>query len=311
MTKHRWGEKPYHSLDFEMKKRFGGKVYKISLDGGMTCPNRDGTIGTGGCIFCSGNGSGDFAVPLCSSVTEQIDTGIAGISSRKHVGEQFIAYFQSFTNTYAPIETLRALYMEALQHPNVVMLSVATRPDCLPAEVLSLLEECNNIKPVIVELGLQTMHEPTAQYIRRGYPLEVYDTAVESLKKRNLEVVTHVIAGLPGETQQDFLDTIDHVAEVGSHGIKIQLLHILKGTDLASHYKQGLFEALTMDEYISLVLRALSRLPEDIIIHRLTGDGPKELLIAPTWSSKKRYVLNEIHRQLKLQNIWQGKEKKE
>ncbi len=310
MNKHRWGEKPYHSLDYEMKKRFGQKVYKIALEGGMTCPNRDGRIGTRGCIFCSGAGSGDFAVPLCSSVTEQIDAGIAGISSRKHVGNQFIAYFQSFTNTYGPVEQLRSLYMEALQHPKVVMLSIATRPDCLPEEVLNLLDECNQIKPVIVELGLQTMHDKTATYIRRGYPLEVYDTAVEQLKSRNLEVVTHVIAGLPGETKESFFDTVSHVAQQGSDGIKIQLLHILKGTDLAIHYNQHQFDALTLEEYVSWVLGALALLPEQMVIHRLTGDGPKDLLIAPTWSSKKRHVLNEIHRRMKVENIWQGKEKR-
>ncbi len=307
----RWGEKPYHSLDFEMKKRFGGKVYKVSLEGGMTCPNRDGTIGTGGCIFCSGHGSGDFAVPICSSVTEQINTGIAGISSRKSVGEQFIAYFQSFTNTYAPVDHLRELYMEAIHHPKVVMLSIATRPDCLPPEVLDLLAECNRIKPVIVELGLQTMHEETANYIRRGYPLAVYDTAVESLKSVGVEVVTHVIAGLPGESKKAFFDTISHVAQSGSDGIKIQLLHILKGTDLAVHYEGGAFSALTLDEYVSWVTEALAILPEHVVIHRLTGDGPKELLIAPEWSSKKRHVLNEIHRRMKNENIWQGKKLKE
>ncbi len=311
MTKQRWGEKPYHSLDYEMKKRFGEKIYKVSLESGMTCPNRDGTIGTGGCIFCSGSGSGDFAAPISSSVTEQINSGIAGISSRKHVGERFIAYFQSFTNTYAPVEKLRPLYMEALHHPKVVMLSIATRPDCLPNEVLDLLEECNRIKPVIVELGLQTVHENTAAYIRRGYSLEVYNTAVESLKSRGIEVVTHVIAGLPGESKEAFFRTISHVANSGADGIKIQLLHILKGTDLAVHYAQGSFSTLTCDEYVSWVIGALAILPEHIVIHRLTGDGPKELLIAPTWSSKKRHVLNEIHRRMKEENIWQGKAKKE
>ncbi len=307
MNNIRWGDKPYHSLDYEMKRRFGEKVYKISLDGGMTCPNRDGTIHTKGCIFCSEQGSGDFASPLCSSVTEQINRGIAGISSRKHVGSKFIAYFQSYTNTYAPVEYLRNLYMEALSHPDVVMLSIATRPDCLPPDVLSLLAECNEIKPVMLELGLQTIHEKTANYIRRGYPLSVYDNAVKSLRNLRIEVVTHVIAGLPGETEDDFIDTTKHVAKIGSHGIKIQLLHILKGTDLANDYREGKFEALTMDSYISLVEKTLSILPGNMVIHRLTGDGPRDLLIAPMWSTKKRYVLNELHRKLKEDNLWQGK----
>lgn len=274
----------------------------------MTCPNRDGTLGTGGCIFCSGNGSGDFASPLSSSVTEQITRGIEGISARKRVGDKFIAYFQSFTNTYAPAHILRPMFMEALRHPKVVMLSIATRPDCLPDEVLKLLAECNSIKPVMVELGLQTIHEESARFIRRGYSLDVYDTAVELLKSKGLEVVTHVIAGLPHESANDFLETVDYVGKSGSDGIKIQLLHILRHTDLAPLYEKGDFEALSRDEYIDLVIHSLALLPEEMVIHRLTGDGPKNLLIAPLWSTRKREVLNELHRQMKLQNIWQGKE---
>ena len=305
-----WGEKPYHSLDYEMKHRFGEKVYKISLDGGLTCPNRDGTLDTRGCIFCSGNGSGDFAAPRCSSVTAQITQGIEGIKKRKQVGRKFIAYFQSFTNTYAPVSYLEPLYKEALAHPDVVMLSIATRPDCLPPEVLQLLAECNRIKPVIVELGLQTSSEATAQFIRRGYPLSVYEDAVTKLKGLGIEVVTHVIAGLPGETKQDFYNTLSHVAACHSDGIKIQLLHILKGTDLAALYESGQCTVLTQEEYIDLVLHSIALLPPEMTIHRLTGDGPKELLLAPLWSSRKREVLNEIHKQLKQQNIWQGKEYK-
>lgn len=307
MTDRTWGEKPYHSLDYELKKRFGEKVYKIALESGLTCPNRDGTLGYGGCIFCSGNGSGDFASPLSTSVTQQIDAGIRGISARKHVGNKFIAYFQSFTNTYAPPEKLRPMYMEAIRHPNVVMLSIATRPDCLPGEIIELLKECNQKKPVIIELGLQTIHETTARLIRRGYPLNVYDTAVESLHSAGLEVVTHVIAGLPHETKEHFLETVSHVSQCHSDGIKIQLLHILKGTDLADLYKQGDFKALTMQEYLEMVIQAIAILPEEMVIHRLTGDGPKSLLLAPTWSSKKRQVLNELHKQLKTRKIWQGK----
>lgn len=305
-----WGEKPYHSLDYEMKHRFGEKVYKISLDGGLTCPNRDGTLDTRGCIFCSGNGSGDFAAPRCSSVTAQITQGIEDIKKRKQVGRKFIAYFQSFTNTYAPVAYLEPLYKEALAHPDVVMLSIATRPDCLPPDVLHLLAECNRIKPVIVELGLQTSNETTAQFIRRGYPLSVYEDAVTKLKGLGIEVVTHVIAGLPGETKQDFYNTLSHVVACHSDGIKIQLLHILKGTDLAALYESGQCTVLTQEEYIDLVLQSIALLPPEMTIHRLTGDGPKELLLAPLWSSRKREVLNEIHKQLKQQNIWQGKEYK-
>ena len=293
-----------------MKHRFGEKVYKISLDGGLTCPNRDGTLDTRGCIFCSGNGSGDFAAPRCSSVTAQITQGIEGIKKRKQVGRKFIAYFQSFTNTYAPVSYLEPLYKEALAHPDVVMLSIATRPDCLPPDVLQLLAECNRIKPVIVELGLQTSSEVTAQFIRRGYPLSVYEDAVTKLKGLGIEVVTHVIAGLPGETKQDFYNTLSHVAACHSDGIKIQLLHILKGTDLAALYESGQCTVLTQEEYIDLVLHSIALLPPEMTIHRLTGDGPKELLLAPLWSSRKREVLNEIHKQLKQQNIWQGKEYK-
>ena len=293
-----------------MKHRFGEKVYKISLNGGLTCPNRDGTLDTRGCIFCSGNGSGDFAAPRCSSVTAQITQGIEGIKKRKQVGRKFIACFQSFTNTYAPVAYLEPLYKEALAHPDVVMLSIATRPDCLPPDVLHLLAECNRIKPVIVELGLQTSREATAQFIRRGYPLSVYDDATTKLKGLGIEVVTHVIAGLPGETKQDFYNTLSHVAACHSDGIKIQLLHILKGTDLAALYESGQCTVLTQEEYIDLVLQSIALLPPEITIHRLTGDGPKELLLAPLWSSRKREVLNEIHKQLKQQNIWQGKEYK-
>ena len=304
----RWGEKPYHSLDYEMKHRFGEKVYKISLEGGMTCPNRDGTLGTRGCIFCSGSGSGDFAAKQCNSITEQIDNAIQGISSRKPVGHKFIAYFQSFTNTYAPVSVLRPMFEEAISHPDVVMLSIGTRPDCLPEDVLDLLSDCNKKKPVIIELGLQTIHETSANYIRRGYPLSVYDTAVESLKQRNIEVVTHVIAGLPFETKKDFLSTVSYVGNSGSDGIKLQLLHVLKGTDLANEYENGVFDVLTKEEYLDWLQDALSLLPKEVVIHRLTGDGPKDLLIAPTWSSRKREVLNDLHKKLKENQIYQGKQ---
>ena len=253
----RWGEKPYHSLDYELKKRFGEKIYKVSLDGGFTCPNRDGTLDTGGCIFCSGAGSGDFASPCCESVTRQIENGIAGISARKSTGSCFIAYFQSFTNTYAPVEKLRPMFLEAIRHPQIVMLSVGTRPDCLPEDVLDLLTECNKIKPVMVELGLQSIHPSTASYIRRGYDLPVYDKAVNVLHQRGIEVVTHVIAGLPGESKEDFLATVRHTAAVHSDGIKLQLLHVLQGTDLAADYAAGKFRTLSMEEYLDWITDSL------------------------------------------------------
>lgn len=308
MSKRIWGDKPYHSLDYELKQRFGEKVYKISLEGGMTCPNRDGTLGTGGCIFCSGNGSGDFASPRSSSIHEQIEEGIRRTSQKKKIGNKYIAYFQSFTNTYAPVEVLRPMFLEAIQHPRVAALSIATRPDCLPEPILELISECNHIKPVMVELGLQTIHETTAEWIRRGYPLSTYDTAVESLISRNIEVVTHVIAGLPHESLDDFLQTVSYVGKSGAHGIKLQLLHILKNTDLAKYYLHGDFQALRKKEYFEYVAKALCLLPEDLVIHRITGDGPKDLLIAPEWSKHKRQVLNELHHYFKENNIWQGKE---
>ncbi|MCR5797773.1 MAG: TIGR01212 family radical SAM protein [Eubacterium sp.] len=301
-----WGEKPYHSLDFELKERFSEKVYKIALEGGFTCPNRDGTLDSRGCIFCSASGSGDFASPESDSIITQINNGIAGLKNAKSVGNKFIAYFQSFTNTYAPIDILRKKYMEALSHPDIVMLSIATRPDCLGDDVLQLIKECNDIKPTIVELGLQTIHEKTAEYIRRKYELYVYDKAVSDLHSIGVEVVTHVIVGLPGEDREAFLETVRYVGKL-TDGIKLQLLHVLEGTDLADDYRAGRFQTLEFEEYCNLIVDALSILPENVIIHRLTGDGPKRLLISPTWSSRKRQVLNTIHKRLKETNTWQGK----
>lgn len=302
-----WDGKPYHSLDYELKRRFGEKVYKAALDGGFTCPNRDGTLGRRGCIFCSGKGSGDFASPQASSVTEQINRETARLRAHKQTGRRFIAYFQAFTNTYAPVSVLAPLYEEAISHPDVVMLSIATRPDCLPEEVLRLLAQCREKIPVMVELGLQTIHPDTASYIRRGYPLKVYDTAVEHLKSIGIEVVTHVIAGLPGESKNDFLSTVKYVADRGSDGIKLQLLHVLKGTDLARDYARHTFETLSQDEYLDDITSALTILPPDMVIHRLTGDGPRDLLIAPAWSLQKRRVLNTLHQKMKQEHLWQGR----
>lgn len=295
------------TLNQYLRERFGQKVYKLALDGGFTCPNRDGTLGTKGCIFCSAGGSGDFAEDKNLSITQQIENGkrrvVAKMPKNKESNidtNKYIAYFQAFTNTYGPIERLRALYTEAINHPDIIAVSIGTRPDCLSDEVLDLLEELNHIKPIWIELGLQTIHQKTANYIRRGYPLSVYDKAVQDLLSRNIEVITHVILGLPGESKEDILETVKYVGESGVQGIKLQLLHVLNDTDLAKDYEQGLFECMTQEEYINLVSDCLDILPDDIIIHRLTGDGPKRTLIAPEWSKDKKKVLNALNHKLGL-----------
>lgn len=295
------------TLNKYLRERFGQKVYKLALDGGFTCPNRDGTLGSKGCIFCSAGGSGDFAEDRNLSITQQIENGkrrvVAKMPKNKESNidtNKYIAYFQAFTNTYGPVERLRALYTEAINHPDIVAVSIGTRPDCLPDDVLELLDELNHIKPIWIELGLQTIHEKTANYIRRGYPLSVYDKVVQDLLSRNIEVITHVILGLPGESKEDMLETVKYVGESGVQGIKLQLLHVLKDTDLAKDYEQGLFECMTREEYINLVSDCLDILPDDIIIHRLTGDGPKRTLIAPEWSKDKKKVLNALNHKLGL-----------
>lgn len=300
-----WNEKRYYSLDYYFKHKYGEKVYKVSLNGGMTCPNRDGKIATGGCIFCSAGGSGDFAAPVGKSVSDQINEAISELSQRKSVGNKFIAYFQAFTNTYAPVNYLRKLFTEAIMHPSIVGLSIATRPDCLGDDVLSLLEELNKIKPVWVELGLQTIHEKTADFIRRGYPLEVFCDAVKKLSIRNIDCIVHIILGLPYETREDMQESVRFVSSLPIQGIKLQLLHVLKGTDLAAYVND--FHILSMDEYVDLVIACLEILPPDIVVHRITGDGPKNLLIAPLWSQKKREVMNLINSELARRNTWQGR----
>lgn len=309
-----WNGKPYHSLDYEMKRRFGTKVYKIALEGGMTCPNRDGTIGTGGCIFCSAGGSGDFAVPLQGaagmteeSIHRQIDLAISRISRKMGSSPgAYIAYFQSYTNTYAPVSYLRQLFTAAILHPEIRVLSIATRPDCLPEEVLDLLEELNQIKPVWIELGLQTIHPDTARLIRRGYELDCFTDAKNRLRRRGLEVIVHVILGLPGEDRTQMLETVSWLGSNDIQGIKLQLLHILKGTDLALLYEQTPFPVMSMEEYLDLVIDCVSLLPPEIVIHRITGDGPKNLLIAPLWSANKRLVLNTLTRRFQERGITQG-----
>ena len=287
----------YLSFNKYLKDKFGQKVYKISLDGGFTCPNRDGKTGTRGCIFCSKGGSGDFAESREMSITEQIENGKKRVEKKIKSGK-YIAYFQAFTNTYAPVEILRQKYEEAINHPDIVALSIATRPDCLGDDVLRLLDEMNKIKPVFVELGLQTIHQKSAKYIRRGYDLSVYDKAVRHLKKIGVNVVVHVILGLPNESENDMLETVKYVCESGANGIKLQLLHVIDGTDLARDYEKGLFNTLEFDEYVNLIVKCVKIIPKDIIIHRLTGDGAKKDLIAPLWSADKKRVLNAINKAL-------------
>lgn len=287
----------YYSFNQYLKDTFGCKVYKISINAGFTCPNRDGKIDTRGCIFCSKGGSGDFAEDAKLSITEQIESGKKRVEKKIKSGK-YIAYFQAFTNTYAPIETLKAKFYEATRHPDIVALSIATRPDCLPDEVIALLKELNNIKPVFVELGLQTIHEKTAEYIRRGYTLAVYDTALKKLKEAGINVVTHIILGLPNETKEDMLKSVDYVCKAGTDGIKLQLLHILKETDLADAYLSGKVNAFTLEEYVDIIKECVKIIPENIVIHRLTGDGAKKDLIAPLWSADKKNVLNKINKAL-------------
>lgn len=302
----RWGDKPYYSLDYYLKEKFGEKVYKIALDGGMTCPNRDGTLDTRGCIFCSSGGSGDFAVHKKTSVTEQINDAITLLKSHgKKTGSKYIAYFQSYSNTYASADYLRSLYMEALNHPDIVGLSIGTRPDCFDEEIYTLISECNSIKPVWIELGLQTIHEKTADFIRRGYPLSIFEETVRRLRSLNIDIVTHIILGLPGETTEDIIETIHYLNHANIQGIKLQLLHILKGTDLADYLPD--IKIYTEEEYINLLVRCIGELSPDIVIHRLTGDGPKDLLLAPLWSLNKRHVLNNLAHTLKKENMYQGK----
>lgn len=286
----------YTTLNSYLKEKFGCKVYKISLDCGFTCPNRDGTLGYGGCIFCSEGGSGDFAESRTLGVTEQIESGKEKVKNKIKNGK-YIAYFQAFTNTYADVNTLEKIFSEAINHPDIVALSVATRPDCLEQKKVELLGKLNKIKPIFVELGLQTVNEKTAKYIRRGYTLDVYDDAVERLHAQGINVVTHIIIGLPYETKEDMLSSVKYVCKV-TDGIKLQLLHILKGTDLAKDYFEHKFDVLSLEEYTDIIAECVKIIPENVVIHRLTGDGAKKDLIAPLWSADKKKVLNTINKRL-------------
>ena len=305
-TPQRWGERRYYALDYYLKQNFGEKLYKISLNGGCSCPNRDGTCGTRGCIFCSEGGSGDFAASSSLSVADQLAYG-KGLVRPKYNGHSYIAYFQAYTNTYAPVEYLRRIFTEAIEEPDVVALSIATRCDCLPPDVLDLLDELNRRKPVWIELGLQTIHDKTLHAIRSGFTLSQFEQAVSDLHKRNIPVITHLILGLPGETKEDMLSSVRYVGSLPVTGIKLQLLHILKGTDLGTAYMADPFPLFTLEEYCDLIADCIALLPPEIVIHRLTGDGPRNLLLAPLWSTDKKRVLNTIQKCLRERDLWQGK----
>lgn len=296
-----------YTLNSYVQRHFGEKLYKLSLSGGMTCPNRDGSLDTRGCIFCSRGGSGDFAASSLLSITEQIENAKSLICDKFH-GSHYIAYFQAFTNTYAPVEYLRNIFEEAINHPDISVLSIATRPDCLDDDVIALLDELNHIKPVWIELGLQTIKAETATYIRRGYELPCYESAVQRLHAAGIQVITHIILGLPGETEADMLNTIRYLNFIKTDGVKLQLLHVLKDTDLADDYKNQKFFTLTFDEYIDVVIKCIEYLSSDIVVHRLTGDGPRNLLIAPIWSLNKKHVLNTLNHELAVRDSYQGKE---
>ena len=287
----------YTTLNDHYRAKFGCKVYKLSIDGGFTCPNRDGTVGVGGCVFCSAAGSGEFAEGCGSSIADQLEKAKARVSAKNKDGK-YIAYFQSFTNTYAPVEVLREKFTAALAPEDVVGLAIGTRPDCLPPETVALLAELNRIKPVTVELGLQTVHDTSISYIRRGYVNQIYFDAVTRLKNAGLEVVTHIILGLPGETAQMAAETTRQAVDAGTDGVKFHLLHVLRGTDLASDYQNGKFDCLTLEEYTQWLKLCLAELPPRVVVHRLTGDGAKRDLIAPLWSGDKKRVLNYLRQNL-------------
>ncbi|HNR03886.1 MAG TPA: TIGR01212 family radical SAM protein [Bacillota bacterium] len=300
-----WSGKRYHTLNHFLREKFGEKVFKISLDAGFTCPNRDGRVSSGGCIFCSPRGSGDFA-GTSQNIVEQFHE-VRGMMNKKWKSGRYIAYFQAYTNTYAEADVLREKYYSVLNLEDVAGIAIATRPDCLPADVLDLLAEISSRTYLWVELGLQTMHERTARLINRGYGLDTYIASVKELKKRNIEVVTHQILGLPGENKRDMIQTVDFISNTGTQGIKLHLLHLLKDTRLAEMYRQGEFQLMSMEDYIEVVVDCIERIPENMVIHRITGDGPRDALIAPKWSLKKFEVINAIEHLMMDRDTWQGK----
>ncbi|MDE6387941.1 MAG: TIGR01212 family radical SAM protein [Lachnospiraceae bacterium] len=338
MEQNDWHGKPYYSLDAYLKNTYGKKMYKIAIDAGFTCPNRDGTLGVEGCIFCSAGGSGDHAVKKTEypSVTKQITAGISmfdgkavsNISSEFMRDAQemlrsesdntspnsgvrrFIAYFQAYTNTYSSVPHLQSLYTEALMAPSVAGISIATRPDCISEDIVAMLIHIMDEYPdkfVWIELGLQTIHDKTADFIRRGYPLSVYDQCVAMLRQAHIPIITHVILGLPHEIKEHMLSTIKYLNQNGTWGVKLQLLHVLKGTGLASLYEQNAYRPLSQEDYIDIVIDSLEHLSPDIVVHRLTGDGPRNILLAPLWSLNKRNVLNTLHHTMKLRSARQGR----
>ena len=301
-----WNGKRYHSLNYFLRDKFGEKVFKVSLDGGFSCPNRDGKISKGGCLFCSERGSGDFAGDREFSISKQF-ADVKNMMSNKWKSGKYIAYFQAYTNTYAPVEILRKKYEEALSQEGVVAMAIATRPDCLENDVLDLLDEINKKVYLWIELGLQTSNDESAKRINRGYSLNVFEDAMKKLKERNIDVVVHDILGLPGETKEDMLKTINYIAHSGAKGVKFHLLHLMKQTPLVKIYEKGNLEFLSQEDYIELITKGISMLPEDMVVHRLTGDAPRELLIGPMWSLKKWEVLNSIDKTLEENDLWQGK----
>ena len=302
-----WNGKRYHSLNYFLRNKFGEKIYKISLDGGFTCPNRDGKVAKGGCTFCSARGSGDYAGSRILSISEQFEDRKV-MMEKKWKDGKYIAYFQAYTNTYAPVEELRRKYDEALAQKNVVALSIATRPDCLDKDILDYLEELNKKTYLWVELGLQTINDDTARNFNRGYDFEVFDKSIKELQKRGIEVVVHTIFGLPGETKEDMLKTVDYVAHSGAQGVKFHLLHLMEGTKMVQQYESGELELLSKEDYIDLICKGIAMIPEEMVVHRLTGDAPRESLIGPMWSLKKWEVLNDIDKALVDNDIWQGKD---
>ena len=294
----------YRSLNAYLRETFGCKVYKLALSAGCTCPNRDGTLGSRGCIFCSG--SGEFAASAALPIAEQITQAKRLVAAKAGPDARYIAYFQDYSNTYALADQLRPLFMDAIDQDDICALSIATRPDCLPPDILALLLELRKKKPVWVELGLQTIHASTAQYIRRGYPLSVFDDAVWRLKALDIHVIAHMILGLPGETPEMMVQTARYIGQSGADGIKLHLLHVLSGTDLAADYSTGKFETMPLDEYISVLEACLRVLPRSLVIHRMTGDGAKRSLIAPLWSADKKRVLNAINRRFLSDDLEQG-----
>lgn len=311
-----WLGKPYYSLDAYCKYTYGEKLYKIALNAGLTCPNRDGTLDTRGCIFCNAGGSGDFAVDMKAvpTVRAQLAEGRKLFTCKnihdEKAGSHYIAYFQAYTNTYGPASYLRKIYEDALAEDTVRGISIATRPDCITEEILTILVDLKNKfsdKFVWIELGLQTIHEKTARYIRRGYELSCFDNAVRLLQNASIPIITHVIIGLPGESERDICQTIDYLNHTGIWGVKLQLLHILKGTDLETLYRSGSISVLSKEAYLDILIHCLERLSPETVVHRLTGDGARDLLLAPLWSLNKRDVLNSLHHEMKIRQTFQGR----